>query len=256
VNSPVPIYRPSLWLAFSSLLRADLAVLVKNRRALLLSIFLPIIILALGSSNSAAQHIGGPLFVVGLAIALGLLSTSILGYALTIASDREQGVFQRLRVTPAPTWAIMTSRLATQVLANVVIALVAVIVGSVIHHLSISPGRYGLVLLVSVLAGAVFLSIGQALVGLMKSADSVNAAARAVVVGLILLAAFGQRGSLGTIGEAIARWSPVGAAMTLFAAVLSPSTWDAHDALRLIACGGYIVVFAAIGIRWFRWEVR
>jgi hypothetical protein len=110
-----------------------------------------------------------------------VLSTSILGYALTIADDREQGVFQRLRVTPAPTWAIMISRLTAQALAN--------------------------------------LSIGQAPVGLMKSADSVNAAARAVVVGLILLAAFVQRGSLGIIGEAIARWSPVGAVMTLFAAV-------------------------------------
>jgi ABC-2 type transport system permease protein len=256
VNSPAPISRPSLRLAFSALLRADFAVLLKNRRALLLSILLPIIILALGSSSRAAQRVGGPLFVIGLAIALGLISTSILGYALTIASDREQGVFQRLRVTPAPTWAIMTSRLTTQALANVLIALTVVIVGSVIHHLSISPGQYGVVLLVSVLAGAVFLSIGQALVGLMKSADSVNAAARAVVVGLILLAAFGQRGTLGTTGESITRWSPVGAVMTLFAAVLNTSAWDTRDSLTLLACGGYILVFAAIGIQWFRWDAR
>jgi ABC-2 type transport system permease protein len=175
VNSPALLSRPSLRLAFSALLRADFAVLLKNRRALLLSILLPIIILALGSSSNAAHRIGGPLFVIGLAVALGLISTSILGYGLTIASDREQGVFQRLRVTPAPTWAIMTSRLTTQALANVLIALSVVIVGSAIHHLSISAGQYGLVLLVSVLAGAVFLSIGQALVGLIKSADSVRA---------------------------------------------------------------------------------
>lgn len=256
MNSPAPRSQPSLWLAFRSLLRTDFAVLLKNRRALLLSVLLPVIILTLGSSRSAAQLIGGPLFVIGLAIALGLISTSILGYSLTMASDREQGVFQRLRVTPAPTWAIMASRLTTQALADGLIAVTVAIVGSVVHHLSISPGQYGLVLLVSVLAGAVFLSIGQALVGLVRSADSVNAAARGVVVGLILLAAFGQRGSLGTTGESIAHWSPVGAVMTLFAAVLSPSTWDARDALRLIACGAYIAVFAAIGIRWFRWDAR
>lgn len=256
MNSPAPESGPSLRLVFSSLLRADFAVLLKNGRALLFSILLPIIILALGSSSSAAQHVGGPLFAIGLAIALGLISTSILGYALTIASDREQGVFQRLRVTPAPTWAIMSSRLTTQALANVLIALTVVIVGGVIHHLSISAGQYGLVLLVSVLAGAVFLSIGQALVGLMKSADSVNAAARVVVVGLILLAAFGQRGSLGTTGESIARWSPVGAVMTLFAAALNTSAWDTRDSLTLLACGGYVLVFAAIGIQWFRWDPR
>ncbi len=256
MNSRSPGSRPSLWLAFSALLRADLAVLIKNRRALLLSILLPIIVLALGSSSRESHHIGGPLSVIGLAIALGLISTSILGYALTIASDREQGVFQRLRVTPTPVWAIMTSRLTTQALANVLLALAVVIVGSVIHHLSITPGEYALVLLVSVLAGAVFLSIGQALVGLMKSADSVNAAARAVVVGLILLAAFGQRGSLGTTGGSITRWSPVGAVMTLFAAVLNTPAWDTRDSLSLLACAGYMLVFAAIGIKWFRWDAR
>ena len=109
------------------------------------------------------------------------MSTSILGYALTVARDREQGVFQRLRVTPAPTWTIMASRLAMQVLANLMIALVVVIVGTRIHHISLSAGKYGLVLLVSILGGAVFLSIGQALVGLVKSADSVNAAGRVLV---------------------------------------------------------------------------
>jgi ABC-2 type transport system permease protein len=150
----------------------------------------------------------------------------------------------------------MTSRLTTQALANVLIALTVVIVGSTIHHLSISAGQYGLVLLVSVLAGAVFLSIGQALVGLIKSVDGVNASARAVVVGLILLAAFGQRGSLGATGESLARWSPVGAIMTLFAAVLNTSAWDTRDSLTLLACAGYVLVFAAIGIRWFRWDPR
>ena len=92
----------------------------------------------------------------------------------------------------------MTSRLAMQVLANLLIALVVVIVGSRIHHVSLSAGTYGLVLVVSILGGAVFLSIGQALVGLVKSADSVNAAGRVLVIGLILLGTFGQSGTLGS----------------------------------------------------------
>ena len=77
--------------------------------------------------------------MIGLAITYGLLSTSLLGYAITIARDREKGVFQRLRVTPAPTWTIMTSRLAMQAIANLIIAIVVVIVGTRIHHISPSP---------------------------------------------------------------------------------------------------------------------
>ena len=256
MNSHQPAAGPPLRLVLSSLLRADFAVLLKNRRALLISTILPLFILFTTNSDKATKHFGGALFVIGLAIAYGLVSASILGYALAVARDREQGVFQRLRVTPAPTWTIMTSRLAIQALANLLNTIIVVIVGTRLHHISLSLGQYCLVLAVSVIGGAVFLSIGQALVGLMKSADSVNAASRVLVIGLILLGTFGQSGALGATWESIAQWSPVGAVMTLFAAVLHLSSWYSHDTLTLLACGGYIVVFAAIGVRWFQWDAR
>jgi len=41
--------------------------------------------------------------------------------------------------------------------------------------------------------------------------------------------------------------------MTLFAGVLKLSSWYSHDTLAVLACAGYIVVFAGIGIRWFQW---
>ncbi len=256
MSSSQPTAGPPLGLVLTSLFRADFVVLLRNRRSLLLSIVLPLFILLVTNSSQATHRFGGGLFIVGLAIAYGLVSASILGYALTVARDRDQGVFQRLRVTPAPTWTIMTSRLAMQGLGNLLITLVVVIVGSRMHHISLSAGKYGLVVLVSILGGAVFLSIGQALVGLLRSADSVNAAGRVLVIGLILLGTFGQSGTLGGAWESIARWSPVGAVMTLFAAVLNLSSWDTRDSLTLLACGGYIVVFAAIGIRWFQWDAR
>ncbi len=256
MSSSQPTAGPPLGLVLTSLFRADFVVMVRNRRSLLLSILLPVFILLVTNSSQATHNFGGALFTVGLAIAYGLVSASILGYALTVARDRDQGVFQRLRVTPAPTWTIMTSRLAMQCLGNLLITLVVVIVGSRMHHISLSAGTYGLVIAVSILGGAVFLSIGQALVGLMRSADSVNAAGRVVVIGLILLGTFGQSGTLGATWESIARWSPVGAVMTLFAAVLNLASWDSRDSLTLLACGGYVLVFVAIGIRWFQWDAR
>ena len=256
MNSPQPATGPPLQLVMSSLLRADFVVLLKNRRSLVISIILPAVILFSTNSSKATHSFGGSLFIIGLAITYGLVSNSILGYALTVARDREQGVFQRLRVTPAPTWTIMTSRLAMQVLANLLISVIILILGSRIHHVSLSAATYGLVLVVSILGAAVFLSIGQALVGLVKSADSINAAGRVLVLGLVLLSSLGQSGTLGSTWESIARWSPVGVVMTLFAAVLNLSAWDTHDSFALLACGGYVVVFAAIGIRWFQWDAR
>jgi ABC-2 type transport system permease protein len=255
-NPPAVRARPPLQLVLTSLLRADLVVLVKNRRSLVISIALPILLLITTDSSKATDRFGGALFIIGLCTAYGLASTSILGYALTVARDREKGVFQRLRVTPAPTWAIMTSRLAVQVVANLIIALVVLIVGSILHNLSVSPGTYVLFLLISVLGGAVFLSIGQTMVGLLKSADTVNAVGRIVFIALIVLGLFGQSGALGSAWEAIARWTPVGVVMTLFAGVLDLSTWGSRETLSLLSCFGYVAFFSAIGIRWFQWEAR
>ena len=247
---------PSLRIVFSSLLRADFLVFLKHRRALVVSLLLPIFLLVTTNANKATQRFGGAEFVIGLAIAYGLAATSIVGYALTVARDREKGVFQRLRVTPAPTWTIMTSRLAMQTFANLILSLVVVIIGTRLHHLSISLGQYVLVLLVSLLGGAVFLSIAQAMVGLVRSADTVQAIARVLLAVVILLGTLGQSDALGTAWADISRWSPVGTTMNLFAGVLDLHSWSSRDTLSLVVSFGYIVICAGIGIRWLHWDAR
>lgn len=247
---------PNTRLIVTSLLRADFIVFLKNRRSLILSILLPYLILESTNSKQGTAHLGGSLFVIGLSITYGIASTSIMGYSLAVARDREKGVFQRLRVTPASTWAIMLSRLIVQVVANLIIALVVVILGARIHHLSLSVGQYGLVLLISILGGAMFLSIGQAVVALVKSSETVNSTARLLYIALIFLGLLGQGGSLGPTWDTVARWSPVGTVMTLFAGVLDLSAWNSRDLESLLAAFGYIVVFSVVGIRWFQWEVR
>ena len=247
---------PPLRLVLSSLFRADFHVFLKHRRSLVISLLLPFFLLLSTNGTKATSKFGGAEYIVGLAIAYGLVATSIVGYALTMARDRETGVFQRLRVTPAPTWTIMTSRLAMQAVANLILALVVLIIGTRMHHLSPTIGQYLLVLLVAELSGAVFLSIAQALVGLVRSADTVQAIARVLLAVLILLGTLGQSGALGNTWQDIARWSPVGVAMTLFAGVLNLHGWDSRDTLSIVACLGYIIVCAGIGIRWFRWDAR
>jgi ABC-2 type transport system permease protein len=247
---------PSLRGIFAALFRADFLVFLKHRRALFISALLPLFLLLSTNGDKATHNFGGAVFVVGLAISYGLLATSIVGYALTMSRDREKGVFQRLRVTPAPTWMIMMSRLAMQGVASLILSLVVVIIGCRVHNLSPTIGEYVLVLLVAQLAAAVFLSIAQALVGLVRSADTVKAIARVLLAILILLGTLGQSGALGGAWGDIARWSPVGISMTLFAGVLNLHAWYSRDTISLVVAVGYIVFFAGIGIRWFQWDAR
>jgi ABC-2 type transport system permease protein len=239
-----------------ALLRADLVVLTKNKMRMFLSLLLPLIILFTTSSSKATRSFGGAEFILGLAITAGIAGTSIMGYAPMVARDRDNGVFQRLRVSPAPTWAVMLSRLSVQMVSNFAIALVVLVLGDNIHHLSLSPETYVLVLLVSILGSAVFLAVAQALVGLVKSADTVQAFGRLLYIGLIVLGLFGASGGLGGFWDTVSKWTPVGALMNVFAGVVGAGTFDSQDWLSLLACGGYAVALTTLGIYWFRFDAQ
>ena len=238
-----------------SLLRADSVVLLRSRVSAFLSILLPIVVLV-ATSLGTKERLGSAGTVIGLALTLGLITSCLLGYSLTLARDREVGVLQRLRVTPAPTWTIMTSRLLVQVVTNLVASVIVVIVGVILHGLTPTVGQYALVVLVAILGAAVFLAIGQALVGLVRSTTAINAIGRILFIILVLLGIIGSTGLLGDTVKSMSGWSPVGALVTLFSDVLDQAAWGAQDTYSILACAGYIIVFAFIGIRWFRWESR
>ncbi|MCZ9884544.1 ABC transporter permease [Arthrobacter sp. B2a2-09] len=255
-NAAVDTARPPLGLAMTSLLRADSIVILNSKTSLVLSTLLPIVILVATTFGKAQSRLGGSSLIIGLALTLGLLTSCLLGFTLALAHDRHIGVLQRLRVTPAPNWMIMTSRLIVQVATNLIASVIVVIVGAIVHGLTLNVGQYLLVIAVALLGAAVFLAIGQALVGLIQSTNAISAIGRLLMIVLLLLGIFGGTGILGDTIKAISDWSPVGALMTLFSDVLNQSAWSGQDTGSLLACVAYIVVFAFIGIRWFRWDSR
>ncbi|MFF2297600.1 ABC transporter permease [Arthrobacter sp. NPDC058127] len=255
-NARVDTARPPMGLAMRSLLCADSIVMLNSKTSLVLSALLPIVILVATTFGKGQSRLGGSTLIVGLALTLGLLTSCLLGFTLALAHDRDIGVLQRLRVTPAPNWMIMTSRLIVQVATNLIASVIVVIVGAIVHGLTLNVGQYLLVIAVAILGAAVFLAIGQALVGLIRSTNAISAIGRLLMIALLLLGVLGGTGILGDTIKEISDWSPVGALMTLFSDVLNQSAWSGQDTGSLLACVAYVAVFAFIGIRWFRWESR
>jgi ABC-2 type transport system permease protein len=269
-----PLRTPALTEIFRALLEADFTVQLRNNRALLLSFALPLVVLyALFASPLFAGKrglaLGDPQFRVAAALTLGMASIAILGYSMTVARDREKGVFQRLRVTPAPTWTIMASRLLVQVAAILAMAVVLLVAADIFEGVSPgstldsnSPGpedylvAYLLTFICVIFSSALFLSVGQALAGLVKSADTLNAVGRIAYIPLFALGLFGHSTIFGTTFELISRWSPGGTVVTLLSGAMNPSSWNSDTWLALAASIAYSVVFAGIGIRWFQWGAR
>jgi ABC-2 type transport system permease protein len=130
------------------------------------------------------------------------------------------------------------------------------IAAAVVEKVSLDPAAYLLTLLFVILSSAVFLGVGQALVGLIKSADTVNAVGRLSFVPLFALGLFGHSQIFGTTFETIALWSPGGAVATLLSGAMHPAAWGAETWWALLASLLYASVFAGIGIRWFQWSTR
>jgi ABC-2 type transport system permease protein len=250
------VAQPALGPTLAALLEVELSVQLRNYRSLLLSLVLPVVVLVALFANKRAAALAIPSVRVSLVMILGMATIAIFGYALNVAKDREAGIFQRLRVTPAPTWAIMMSRLVVQVAVILLMAIVVLVVARIFQNVTLDALAYGLTLAVVIAGAALFLGIGQALVGLVASADTLYAVSRLVYIPLFGLAALGRTDILGSTVENIGRWSPGGIVGTLLAAAMEPATWGSDAWWSLLACAGYTAVFVFLGIRWFQWGTR
>jgi ABC-2 type transport system permease protein len=245
--------------ALASLLRADFTTLVRNRRSVVLALLVPNIILI--SWKGLVKHTGGP-FVLATAVVIGLMAIGLMGYSITIARDRDKGIFQRLRVAPLPTWTIMVSRIMVQLFMIILLTLVVFIVGYQFDGILLSVSGYVLTFFVAFIGGAVYLSLGQLIVGLIKNPETVNATTRLVYFLFMMTGMFGDlsqfndMGKLGPYLTWMAHWSPYGCVKIMTAASMEPAKWGHDNNMALLLSIGYTIVFAAIGIKNFKWESR
>ena len=238
---------------FASLLRADLTTQWRNRRATVMVFLLPVIILF--AWKPLIKTFGGP-FLIANCITIGLNAVGIMGYSNTIARDRDKGIFQRLRVSPAPNWTIMVSRLTVQMVMIAVMTLVVFLGGYQYDHISLTAGGYIASFFAALACGAVYLALGQAIVGRITNPETVNATSRLIYLALILIGMFGELGMLGDTLHKVVVYSPYGTVKTIVNGALTPSAWNGEATKAVLLTFGYTAVFAYLGIKWFKWNSR
>lgn len=244
---------PSPSSVFATLLRSDLRTQWRNRRASFLVVLLPLIILV--SWKGLVDKLGGA-FVLSNCITIGLTAIGLMGYSNSIARDRDKGIFQRLRVAPVPSWAIMASRITVQLIMIMILTTLVFIFGYQIDHISLSSSGYIFGFAMAIVGGAVYLGLGQVIVGRIQNPETVNATSRLIYIAFIMIGMFGELGMLGkTIGEMV-KYSPYGAVKRIVSAGLVPGTWNEQTSMSLLITIGYTLVFTYLGIKWFRWSNR
>jgi ABC-2 type transport system permease protein len=244
---------PNASKGFLSLLRADFKTQWRNRRSVIMLVVVPVIILI--SWKGLVERLGGP-FVLASCTTIGLTAIGLMGYSNSIARDRDKGVFQRLRVAPISPSYIMMSRLTVQLAMILLVTAVVFIGGFYFDKITITPAGYILGFVASIIGGAVYLGLGQAIVGLIRNAETVNSTTRLVYFLFIIVGMLGEVGILGhDIGNAV-HWSPYGTVKSILSACMQPSLWNFQTTIALLVTLAYAVLFSMVGIKKFRWNAR
>ena len=236
-----------------ALLRSDFTTQWRNRRSVILVLLVPVIILI--SWKGLVAKLGGA-FVLSTCITIGLIAIGLMGYSNSLARDRDRGVFQRLRVAPIPNSLIMISRLAVQMAMIIFLSSVVFLVAYENLHISLSASGYLLGFIAAFVGGALYLGLGQMIAGLQKNAETINATTRLVYFAFIMVGMFGEMGVLGEAMKKAVHWSPYGTVKTIVAAALQPTHWTMDTTYALLVTIGYSLVFAILGIKWFRWNTK
>ena len=244
---------PKTSTVLAALLRADLKTQWRNRRSVVLTLLVPVIILF--SWKEIIDKIGGA-FALASCITIGLTAIGLMGYSNSIARDRDKGIFQRLRVAPLPSWCIMASRLIVQMVMIMVVTTGVFLAGFYIDKISVPAEGYVLAFLAAIVGGAVYLGVGQVIVGLIKNPETVNSTTRLVYFAFIMVGMLGQFGILGDKVQKIALWSPYGTVQTILSKSMEPSKWTSTTTEALLVTIGYAVVLSFIGIKKFQWSSK
>jgi ABC-2 type transport system permease protein len=244
---------PKTSTVLNSLLRADFITQWRNKRSFIVVLLVPVIILI--SWKGIVDKLGGA-FALSTCITIGLVAIGLMGYSNSVARDRDRGVFQRLRVAPMPSWCIMASRLLVQLVMILLVTVAVFIVGSNIDHITLAPAGYAITFFTAVIGGAVYLGLGQVVVGLIQNPETVNSTSRLIYFLFIMIGMFGELGVLGDQLKEIVMWSPYGTVKRIIAAGMQPGTWNTEITTALFVTIGYAVLFSVIGIKKFKWNNR
>ncbi|MFD2147440.1 ABC transporter permease [Mucilaginibacter antarcticus] len=244
---------PKTSTVFATLFKADLSTQLVNRRSAVISVFVPLVILL--TWKGLIRFVGGPV-VLATALSFGLIAIGLMGYTLSVARDRDKGIFQRLRVAPVPTWVIMTSRISIQLFLIMILTLVVFIVGYQYDGVLLSAKGYVLTFLVAILGGAVYLSLGQFIVGLIKGFETINATTRICYAAFIMLGTAGELMIKNPDLKEVLRFSPYGSVKIMLASAMEPEKWVHDTNIALLVSFAYIIIFAGIGIKKFKWNTK
>ena len=161
--------------------RYQLTSIVRNRRAVLFSLVLPVVLLVMfnsvfapGSGTVAlgGARVGGHAYFTGGMLTYAVLLSAFSQLAIGLVNQRETGQLKRLRGTPVPAWTFVVATVLRAIVVVAFMTVVLILVARFAYDVRFSAAGLAEVVLFAVLGTAAFASLALAATALVTDVDS------------------------------------------------------------------------------------
>ncbi len=218
-----------------------------------------LVLLGASAGNSRISFLGNirlvQYYVPGFA-AYGVMAACFNILAIQLVNRREMGLLKRLRLSPLPTWALLSA----VILSSMIIAAVEVVILLIVGRLGFDvhpPDNVGAFVVAIVIGMLSFSALGVAMSTLVPNQDAAGPVVS--IIFFVLLFLSGLWFPL-TPGSGLAKFASYFPVHHFIAAVFAPfdtrpgaSPWAWHD---LLVVGVWGVVGAVVAVRRWQWAPR
>lgn len=193
-------------------------------------------------------------FLVPGLVAMSVMQFSIFAVTSVIVSWKERGILKRLLATPIHPSVIVFSQIVSRLLITVMQAGLLILMGYLLFNLHV-VGNIGLAIMLIVLGGLIFLSLGFALSGVAKTQNTVAAVAQLFVFPQMFLSGiFFPREAFPDWLQTVSNFFP----LTYFSEALRNVMVKGYTVTQILPQLGGMAVWAVImfglAVWLFRWE--
>jgi ABC-2 type transport system permease protein len=230
----------------------ELRLLSRRGENLFVTIVIPLVVLVFFSLVPAIDR-GGVTFLLPGALALAIISTSLVNLGIATAFERSYGVLKRLGGSPLPRAGLIAAKIATVVVVQVGQAILLIGVAATALGWTPGPGTSLAICLAAFGLGTLtFAGLGLLLAGALR-AEATLASANGLFLALLLLGGIVLPvDHLPELLAVVARILPAAALSDALRIGLGAAAGDATGPLAVLAAWG--IGATVLTARTFRWE--
>ena len=226
------------------LTRAEISRLRRNKRYLLFTVGLPVILYLIVGKQTTATVYGVPFaayYMVAMAT-FGAFSGALNGNAIRISEERKVGWIRQLRLTPLPANGYVVAKILTSMVTTILSVVVVLLLGRFYGNVRLPIWQWIVIALVVWLGSTIFAALAVA-IGYRFPPDQVQPIT--ILVYFVFLALGGVWFPLSGVLQKIGEGTPTYAAVKISTDVIGGSSVPAGLPIALVA---WLVIFVALAI--------